>query len=508
MPAPRRALRPVPDQPARAIIYTRVSQVGGRGEELLSPELQETAARAHCQAHGYTVLEVLTDLDLSGRSWSKRQLEHAVRQVEAREADVIVCYRWSRFSRNLRDYAVQIGRVEAAGGRVETAVEDVDPATAAGVFQRDVLAVVAAFESNRVAEGWREVHARRVAAGLPASSGPRLGYLYDPATKTYSPDPELAPIVAGLYDQYLAGAGIRALVEHLDTRGITCPRTRRGWSITGLGLYLSSGWPAGLLATGPSRARTYLPGAHEPIISTTTWARFQAEQRTRKGLAPRQHTATHWLAGLVICDSCSRPMRRKNITAAPSRPGRKPYALYACDHAASKTRGRCPRPLSKQLADLEHAVLAWLRPLADDVTASAAAQSAHQARTAVHAADHARLTAELARADQRLVDLARGHLDGIYPTLTFTALRDQLLDARAATTLELQHLGDQAHLAQPPDPSLIRDLLDEWDTLPQQTRRDALRRLGAQVLISPPPVAGQAALVYVTGPWQRTTGQS
>src|SRR5690349_11173396 len=111
-------------QQQRAVMYGRVSAVMGRGDDLTSPELQEHVTRNYCARRGYEPVTWLCDVDLSGRSWSRRQVEQAVRMVEEHEADVIVVPRWSRFTRNLRDYVMQTARVEAAGGRVESALEE------------------------------------------------------------------------------------------------------------------------------------------------------------------------------------------------------------------------------------------------------------------------------------------------------------------------------------------------------------------------------------------------
>ncbi len=48
------ALRPVPQAPPRAVVYTRQST---HREESVSLELQETAGRDYCARHGYGVAQ-------------------------------------------------------------------------------------------------------------------------------------------------------------------------------------------------------------------------------------------------------------------------------------------------------------------------------------------------------------------------------------------------------------------------------------------------------------------
>ena len=209
-------------------MYGRVSAVMGRGEDLTSPELQEHVTRNYCARRGYDPVQWLCDVDLSGRSWSRRQVEQAVRMVEAHEVEVIVVPRWSRFTRNLRDYVMQTARVEAAGGRVESALEETDPATAAGLLQRDLFAILAQWESRKIGEQWKETHERRRREGLPHAMGPRLGYRI--VKGRYRRHPTEGPIVTELYAHYLDGTGFVSLTHWLESQGIVSPRHGRRWS--------------------------------------------------------------------------------------------------------------------------------------------------------------------------------------------------------------------------------------------------------------------------------------
>ena len=237
----------------------------GRGDDLTSPELQEHVARDYCARRGYEPVQWLCDVDQTGRSWSRRQVEQAVRMVEAHEVDVIVVPRWSRFTRNLRDYVMQTARVEAAGGRVESALEETDPATAAGLLQRDLFAILAQWESRKIGEQWKETHQRRIREGLPHHMGPRLGYRI--VKGRYRRHPTEGPIVTELYARYVDGSGVVALTHWLAEQGVLSRVTGQRWSPRGLQLMMASGFPAGLLHVGDG----HLPGAHSALISQEVW---------------------------------------------------------------------------------------------------------------------------------------------------------------------------------------------------------------------------------------------
>src|SRR6476620_633495 len=105
-------LRAVPDRPPRAVAYIRVSDEGGRGEDLMSPQIQLAAIRAYCQRRGYELVRVLEDIDLTGRFWKRRQVETAIAMIEAREAEVVCVWKISRVARNRLDWAIAVDRVE------------------------------------------------------------------------------------------------------------------------------------------------------------------------------------------------------------------------------------------------------------------------------------------------------------------------------------------------------------------------------------------------------------
>lgn len=117
MSAIRGQLRAVTNQAVRVVAYVRVSK---ERDGMISPELQLAAIEKHCKDRGYVIVETLTDLDLSGQFWKRRQVERAVGMIEAGTADILVVWKLSRVARNRKDWALAVDRVEGAGGRLES----------------------------------------------------------------------------------------------------------------------------------------------------------------------------------------------------------------------------------------------------------------------------------------------------------------------------------------------------------------------------------------------------
>ena len=127
-----RNLRPVTAAQPRAIIYLRQSVAK---DDSISIEMQEIACRDYCDRMGYAVVDVKDDPGISGRLWTKRpKVQLVMDALERGEADVVVLWKWSRLSRSRKDWALAIDRADLAGGRIESATEPIDTATASGRF--------------------------------------------------------------------------------------------------------------------------------------------------------------------------------------------------------------------------------------------------------------------------------------------------------------------------------------------------------------------------------------
>ena len=147
----------------RAALYLRQSTYR---EESISLELQETACRTYAAQQGYEVVAVEQDPGISGRKWDNRPgVQKVMGLLEDKGADVIVLWKWSRLSRSRLHWAVAADKVETLGGRIESATEPVDVSTSTGRFTRGMLTEMAAFESERIGDSWKETQARRISMG-------------------------------------------------------------------------------------------------------------------------------------------------------------------------------------------------------------------------------------------------------------------------------------------------------------------------------------------------------
>jgi DNA invertase Pin-like site-specific DNA recombinase len=439
----------------RALAYIRVSQEGGRGDDLISPQIQLDAIERHCEQHGHTIIETLEDIDLSGRFWKRRQTERAIQRIEAGEADVLVVWKQSRVSRNRVDWNIAVDRVEAAGGRIESATEPLDTTTSSGRFARGVLAELAAFESERIGETWKETHLNRVKRGLPHGGGKRFGY--DTAKGGYTVNPEESAVLRQLYLDYCAGKGFSALVDLSGAHGGPT-------SDVGLKRMLDRGFGAGLLWVRGQ----HVAGAHEPVITAEEFERYQIARAKRAG-RPRAESSPYPFSGLVVC-WCGRKMNGN--VYKDKRDGSSGYR-YNC--TAYRSSNGHTTTVSQRLVDA--AVVEFLSGVADRINAGELEGSRRPARVDARP----KIAADLAKTIVRLDALTVKYLDGDVSKDVYERLRGSLLDDRASYTSRLAQLDAQEQAASGGVQRMVPDLLRHWDIMPAVPKRAVLEKLVARI---------------------------
>ena len=474
------------DAPTRAIIYLRQSVYR---EESISLELQEHACREYCDRRGYKVVAVESDPGISGRTWSKRpKVQQVMSMIEADAADVIVLWKWSRLSRNRAHWAVAADRVDVAGGRIESATEPLDTATASGRFARGVMTEYAAFQSEQIGEQWRETHARRRRMGLPADGNARYGYdkLDD---GTYTLNAEEAPVLAEMYRRYLRGEGFTRIVRWLNSSGHP---TKAGgdWSRVTVTHLLDAGFGAGKLVhrvhqkngtrDWKIRSSTYHDGVHEPVITAAEWDAYVA-MRLDAPQPPRVVEPKYPLTGLIFCGECGAPMHV----------GNQGLKDYKCSRASQRgaTHG-----MYMTRALVERRVRDWVTELADDVDELAAAVARERERQVIRLDNVAALDRKIADVTDRLGRITVRWAAGNMPDAAYDAAVAQL-DADLTSLRQRRQRAAPAPRLEVDPQQLAMDLAADWDHLTVLEQRNLLRALIARVEIHRPVRQG-------TGVWR------
>lgn len=468
-------LRPVPETPPRAVLYLRQSV---SRDDSISLELQEAAGRDYCNRQGYTVIAVEADPGISGRTWKRPAVQRVMSMVDDGDADVIVLWKWSRLSRSRRDWAVAVDRVDVAGGRIESATEQVDVSTATGRLARGVLAEFSAFESDRIGEVWKEVQASRLADGYAPNGKPRFGYRWDAEQKLHVPDPETGPVLAEAYRRYVAGESVHSLVRWLNSIGVTT--TSGGpWADRALRRVLDAGFAAGIIQW---RGEPH-PGKHDRLIEHDLWKAYQDARVARRRTPARVQRSQYLLSGLVRCGRCQGSMVANN----PSDGRRAPS--FRCRNAKEFGPERCAGGYVAMHLVEEH-VVQWLREFADDVEGAERRARSQLARRVDAEAEQARLAKRVTAIDQALTRLTRQLAEGLVPESAYRAARDGYVVERDELVVRLEEHGRAARATVEDPRAVAAGLLAEWEEYTPAGRREILSRLFSHVEVVTTRAAG------------------
>lgn len=436
----------------RAVAYVRVSK---EREGMISPELQMTSIQSHCDKLGHSIVATLEDLDQSGRFWKSRQVDLAVQMIERREADVIVVWKISRVSRNMKDWVLAVDRVEGAGGHIESATEQFD-ATITGGFARGMMAQFADYESKRIGESWKETHARRVKNGLPHHGLPRFGYAYSKETG-YTVDEVTGPVLREMYLRFIAGKNFHELGAYARSEGC---EPESGWRTSTIRHMLDRGFGAGLLWSKGA----HVPGAHEAVLSEAEWDAYRVKRQERASRASGgAHNTDEFAYGyaysrLVRCHCGSR------MDGSTIKRGENTFRRYTCRAAVEKkTHAR----VSISEPQVEAAVLEWLASKAPKVDAAS--------KPVVPANNLERkqksIASDLATTINRLIALTEKNLDGKISDEMYTVMSKKLESEKAALEARQRMLNVNA-TAKPR--VFAPGLLADWPRMPARVKYETL----------------------------------
>lgn len=493
-------------EPIPAIGYIRVSTYL---EEQISPELQRSIITEWAARTSRTIVEWVSDLDATGRNF-RRKIMQAIEAIEAGRAQEIAVWKFSRFGRTRHGVAVNLARVEQVGGQLQSATEEVDAKTASGRFARGMLFEVAAFESDRAGEQWKETHAWRRSRGLPATGGKRFGYLWTPRRipdperpgqwilqdECYTPDPETGPILTSLYKRHIAGEGFYTLAGWLNDHGHLNTRGNR-WSQNMLARYLDSGFGAGLLIVhrddvncgNPSACQLWrdhyrhIPADHPGVIDEDTWRAYREHRARIQALPPRARNATYPLSGLIRCAHCG------SAADVTSKAGKRGYA-YRCTGHTNRSAD-CPGFWIRRSV-VEAEVYDWLIGLARDLDRRTVGTVVEPMPAAPPAAANTtatrkRLTREAAKLTGALDNAAEAYAMGDIPRESYLRTRDKLTVKLRDIQKELDELTAETASEEGPAThyEVVEGLASDWRVLTVQTKRDLLAKLIRGIAIGP-----------------------
>ena len=211
-----------------AIGYIRVS-TQDQAQEGVSLAAQRNKIQVWCELHDHELIAVQEDAGISGVSAEKRPgLQAALAETCKRKA-VLVVYGLSRLARSTLD-AIQISdRLQKAGADLVSLSEKIDSTSASGKMIFRLLAVLAEFERDQLAERTKAAMAHLRNQGKRISRHLPFGYDLSADGETLTENGTEQAVIELMRNLRKNELTYRAIAKELETMGIRTKRGRATW---------------------------------------------------------------------------------------------------------------------------------------------------------------------------------------------------------------------------------------------------------------------------------------
>ncbi|MGA7673690.1 MAG: recombinase family protein [Rhizomicrobium sp.] len=457
-------------------IWIRVStEDQARGE---SPAVHEKRARLYAEAKGW---DVHTVYDLAGVS-GKAVMEHpeAKRMLaDMRKAKItgLIFSKLARLARNTKELLEFAEEFKKHGADLISLHESIDTSTPAGRLFYTMIAAMAQWEREEIAERVAASIPIRAKMGKPIGGKPPFGYRRE--GDKVVPHPDEAPVRKLLYELYIEHRRKKSVARILNERGY---RTSNGSKFTNttVNRLIADPTAKGILRVNYSKAdpsgtgRVVLKPESEwvihqiePIVSEETWNRANAIRESTKK-KPNTRKPVHLFAGLVHCH-CGAKMY------VPSRNPR--YVCWTC-------KNRIP---VEDLEAIYHAQLKGFLFSEEQITRyredQDAAMNERQEKIALLERERDAVKREMDQVYRAYIDggLTSQALGSRYKPLEerLNQLEDTIPAEQAALdVLRIHALSGQEVLQE------VRDLHTRWPSLSKENKRSIVEAITETIIVS------------------------
>jgi site-specific DNA recombinase len=295
----------------------------------------------------------------SGSNTNRPQFQRLLSDVRAGKLDVVLCTKFDRISRSVRDFLDFQESLKESGVAFVSMGEQWDTTTPMGEFALLLFLGVAQLERKQISARTSEKAEWRAQKGLK-NGGQILGYDVDPANPGIpTVNEEEKQLVVLIYKTYMKGLGLLRTAETINRKGYRTKSytSRRGkvhggkpFSDTAISRILGNAFFIGKIR----HKDELFDGQHEPIVSPELFESVQRQIGTRGGKRSRPQVRRLFLLdGLVRCGSCGGHM----TPYFTYNHQKKQYAYYMCSNRNHRGKDACSManvpadPLEKVIAD-------------------------------------------------------------------------------------------------------------------------------------------------------------
>lgn len=282
-----------------------------------SPSSQLEKIREYAKRNDYILPDeyIFIDEGISGRHTQKRAGFNkmiGIAKTKPKPFDAILLWKFSRFARNREDSIVYKSMLRKQCGIDVISISENVGDDKMSVLIEALIEAMDEYYSINLAEEVRRGMTEKANRGEPLTNAP-FGYSME--NGNYIPNPETAPVIQRIFNDYLNGKGMREIAVDINNEGYrtirgNCFENRTIQYILNNPVYIGKiRWtPTGRMKRNFNNPDTMIiQGTHEPIIDIDTWNAVQNKLKTAnktKYMRDKPATNPFMLQGLVRCSAC------------------------------------------------------------------------------------------------------------------------------------------------------------------------------------------------------------
>lgn len=333
----------------RVVIYIRVSTE----EQALhgySIAAQEERLIAYCKSQDWEVVKIYKDEGASAKDLERPQLQKLLYDMRSKAFDIVLVYRLDRLTRSVLDLYKLLEEFEQYDVKFKSATEIYDTTTATGRLFITLVAALAQWERENLAERVKMGMLKKATLGEWSGGTSPFGYEYRDGK--FNMIPEEIQIVRKMFSMART-MGMDSIAKRLNKLGY---RTRKGAEFAGFTVQyiVKNPFYIGKMRFNNERFMVRMPLSAqqlfdseliEPAIDEKEFWELQVILDGRKDKKGRGMTGGYYFTSILKCGKCGGPMTGTVYSGVK---------YYRCQN---KTKGHsCVMPNVKEEAITENVI--------------------------------------------------------------------------------------------------------------------------------------------------------
>ncbi len=288
----------------RVAIYVRVSTLE-QAREGFSIPAQIESLRAFCKSMQWEIVVEYIEDGKSAKDLNRPKMKEMLKDMKKKKFDLVLVHKLDRLTRSVRDLHNLLDEFEKYGVKFRSATEVYDTTTALGRLFITLVAAMAQWERENLAERVNFGIDQMIEEGKRPGGHSAFGYKFDKDNNCEVIEEE-AEWVLKIFEWYAAGWGYRKIADRLNELQVKTPTVTRKakrkatkWNSATIFGMLRNDVYIGTYR----RDEKIIQNNHPAIISNSLF--FKVQQAIKNKQKDQSRMGKFPLTGILVCGHCS-----------------------------------------------------------------------------------------------------------------------------------------------------------------------------------------------------------